>query len=138
MQQSLANILEEAEGHTESQKQAEILMKNDSFALKEILTLALDPNVKWLLPSSNPPYKPVAEGTDQEGRLYYESRRLKYFVNTVEGIELSQMTRETLFIEFLETIAPKDAELVLRVKNKALKISVAAVKIAFPDVAKDW
>jgi hypothetical protein len=138
MQRSIASIIEEAEKHTDPQKQADVLMKNSSAALEEILVFSMDPNVKWLLPETPPPYKPVSEGTDQEGRLYAEVRRLPYFVNTREGLEVKQIRREVLFIEFLETIAPADAKMILRAKNKALSISVEAVKIAFPGISKGW
>ena len=40
--------------------------------------------------------------------------------------------------KILETIAPADAKMILRAKNKALSISVEAVKIAFPGISKGW
>lgn len=139
MQRSISSIVEEAEKLTDNpKKQAEFLTKHESHAFKEILTFAMDPDAKWLLPDTDPPYKAVEQGTDQEGRLYSEVRRMVYFLNTPEGIAIKQHRREMLFIEFLETIAPEDARLILRVKNKALKISVAAVKIAFPEISKHW
>ena len=138
MQRSIASIVNEVEKQTDPAKQVEILQKNSSAALKTIIGFAMDPSVKWLLPETDPPYKAVSEGTDQEGRLYAEARRLMYFVNTPEGNKVGQIRRESLFIEFLETIAPEDAKLILRVKNKALNIPVTVVKQAFPGISKHW
>jgi hypothetical protein len=43
-----------------------------------------------------------------------------------------------MFIQLLESVDPRDATLVLRVKNKALKIKPEAVKIAFPKLTANW
>lgn len=138
VQRSIASIIQEVEKETDPDKQADILKKNSSAALKTIIGYSMDPQVKWLLPEGDPPYRPIHEGTDQEGRLYSDARRLMYFINTPEGMEIKQIRRESLFIELLETIAPEDAKLLLRCKNKKLNISVEAVKKAFPGISKNW
>ena len=88
------------------------------------------------MPSGNPPYTPLAEGTDQEGRLYNEVKKLDYFVNTPKGLELNSMKREQLFIELMETIDPGDAKLLLRMKAKELKIKKEALKQVYP--GENW
>lgn len=138
MQRSIASIIAEVEKETDPNKQAEILKKNSSSTLKTIIGYSMDPTVNWLLPEGDPPYRPIAKGTDQEGRLYADARRLMYFINTPEGLEVKPIRREMLFIEFLESIDADDAKLILRCKNKALNISVEAVKIAFPGISANW
>jgi hypothetical protein len=94
--------------------------------------------VKWLLPETDPPYKALEESTDQEGRFYNEINKLEYFIASPEGLNVNQVRREVLFIQILETIDPRDAKLLLRMKNKQLKIKVDAVKEAFPNLTTNW
>lgn len=135
---SLATIIGEIESQKTVKKQAELMQKNSSKALKDIIGYAMDPAVTWLLPEGDPPYLALAESVDQEGRLYGETRRLIYFVDSNEGRNVHPIKREQIFIQLLESIDVHDAKLILRVKNKALKIKIEAVKIAFPNMSKDW
>lgn len=135
---SLATIIGEIESQKTVKKQAELMQKNSSKALKDIIGYAMDPAVTWLLPEGDPPYLALAESVDQEGRLYGETRRLIYFVDSNEGRNVHPIKREQIFIQLLESIDGHDAKLILRVKNKALKIKIEAVKIAFPNMSKDW
>lgn len=135
---ALSSIILEVEKQKTVEKQADILKINNSKSLKDIVGYAMDPTVKWLLPEGDPPYRPLPEAADQEGRLYSETRRIVYFVNTPEGLELNQLKREQLFIQFLESIDAHDAKLILRIKNHDLKIKKEAVKIAFPGISKHW
>jgi hypothetical protein len=87
------------------------------------------------LPEGDPPFKPN-DLPDQENVFIKEARRLVHFV---EGgnTDLKQMRRETLFIEMLEAVAPKDALLLLAIKNKKLPykgIDESIVRDAFPDL----
>lgn len=138
MTKSLSTIIGEIEAQKTVKKQAEVMQKNSSKALKDIIGYAMDPTVNWLLPEGDPPYRPMAESADQEGRLYSETRRLIYFVNTHDGLAVAPLKREQLFIQLLESIDPHDAQLMLRVKSKGLKIKVEAVKIAFPNMSSHW
>lgn len=114
------------------------LQENDDPTLREILTYSLHPDVQWKLPDTDPPYNSVAENTDIEGKLYGDIKLLKYFVNTPEGLAMTQPRREQMFIRVLESVDAKDAKLLLRMKNKAINISVADVTKAFPDLTKSW
>jgi len=138
MQKALAEIVEEIEKQKSRNKQTELLLKYSSKELKTILGYGMDPDLKWLLPETDPPYVPLKDGSDQEGRFYTESQKLMYFVNSPEGNNVRQARREQLFIQILESIDPRDAKLLLRMKNKKLKIKMDAVKEAFPNLVKDW
>jgi len=138
MIKSLSQIIESAEAQKTPEAQAKILMNNSSKALKDCIGYAMDPNVKWLLPSSDPPYRPMPESADQEGRLYNETRRLIYFVDSPDGRALTNIRREQIFIQLLESIDLNDAKLMLRIKNHSLTLDMKAVKIAFPNLAKNW
>ena len=116
MQVGIAEFLEKVGKLKKTEQKIEALRVNDSYPLRVILQAAYDPNVKWLLPEGTPPYKPN-EALDQEGVLIREARMLTYFV---EGFHpnLAQTKRELMFIQLLEAVAPKDAELLCTIKDK--------------------
>ena len=64
-------------------------------------------------------------------------RMMKYFIsvdgNVLENIKPAK--REVVFIQLLETIAPKDAKLVLEMKGGSIKgVSTGVVEKAFPQI----
>lgn len=138
MTKTLAEIIDEIEKQKTQQKQVAVMQKNSSAALKNVLGFAVDPGVKWLLPESDPPYTALAQSADQEGKLIAESRKFIYFVDSPEGRKVGSLKREQMFIQLLESIDPRDARLVLRIKNKTLKIKKDAVKAAFPKLTANW
>ena len=64
-----------SKGKTKAEKIVR-LQKNSGAQLTPILGYTFDPNVKWLLPEGEPPYKPVADRAEIEGQLQAELRRL--------------------------------------------------------------
>lgn len=104
-------------------------------AVLQILKYAFDPSIKFLLPDTDPPYKPT-EFLDQEGRLYTELRRLYLFIEGGNP-NLTKLKRETLFIQLLESVDPNDAKLLCAIKDKKLPYKEITSKIvlkAFPDL----
>lgn len=139
MIRTLSSIILEIEKQTTDEAQADVMRKNSSAALKTIIGYALDPGVKWMIPPGAPPYKQLHEAADQEGKLYSECVRMFiYFVDSPENRNITQIKREQLFIQVLESVDRDDAKLILRVKDKALNISRKAVMLAFPNTTKDW
>ena len=134
----MATIIDLIEKEKSRNKQVDLLKEHSSYALKTVLGYGMDPNVKWLLPDGDPPYKPLFDAADQEGRFYTECKKLIYFVDSEEGQQVKQVRREQLFIQVLESIDPRDAKLLLRMKNKKLKVKLDAVKEAFPNLAGNW
>lgn len=136
-------ILENVSKKKTKKEKIEELKRNSCAPLKTILGYALDPNVVWLLPEGEPPYTPLKDNSDVDGRLDYEIRKLYYFVDgpTPEQKNLQQTRREQMFIEILESVDPKEAKLLLAIKEKKLPfkgISKAVVAEAFPNIAKNW
>jgi hypothetical protein len=113
-------------------------LKNvDSFPIRVVLQSALDPNVVWDLPEGRPPFKP-SNLVDQENVLHRDARLIAYFIKGLHN--LPRVKRETMFIEFLERLAPKDAELILNCKEKKLpfkNIDVNLVKEALVGLIPD-
>lgn len=134
---TIASIIAEAESKKTAKEQAEVLKANSSAALKAVIGHAMDPNVVWLLPEGNPPYKPLPNNADMELALHTQTRMFQY-VTRPGGDQVAPLKREQIFIQILEGIDPADAELMLRVKNKKLKLKTEAVKIAFPGISSHW
>ena len=107
------------------------LQQNQSAVLFDVLRGIFDPNIKWDLPPGDPPYKPC-ESSEVEGKFYVEARKLYLFV---VGNNVSTVKREVLFVQFLESIHPDDAKLVLSMKDKKTPYKGLTKKIvdqAFP------
>lgn len=104
-------------------------------AIKQVCLYAYDQNIKWVLPEGKPPYKPC-EFVDVEGRFISELRKLYLFVEGGNP-NLTPFRRETLFIQLIESIDPKDASLLCSIKDKKLPFKNLTKKIvhqAFPDI----
>lgn len=133
MKLSVAEILKKASEIPNESARVDWLQRYDSQALRYILAGALSPNIKWLLPEGEPPYKPN-DLVDQQHRLYTESRKLYLFVEGGNP-NLKQLRREALFIELIESLDPEDAKLLLAVKDKRMPypgITTEVVNLAFP------
>lgn len=128
----MAEFLERVGKLKRTQEKVDMLKANDTFALRTILQAAYDPSVKFLLPPGAPPYK-KNELVDQENILHREASYIRYFVQGFYP-ELSNSKREMMFVQFLERLAPADAELLISVKDKKpIKgITIGHVKDALP------
>ena len=134
---AIAQIIEAATNIESVEDRAQYLRDNESEQLKYILELALTPGVAWEIPEGAPPYKPC-EYIDVEGRLYQEARTL-YIYLLGNKPELTRLKRESLFIGLLESIDKRDAELLIKVKDKKLPrtISAKVVNLAFPGLINE-
>lgn len=112
----MAEFLEKVAKQKRTQDKIDMLRANDTFALRVILQAVYDPNVKFDLPEGSPPYKPN-ELVDQQHVFHKDARLVQYFVKGFYT-DLPQRKREAMFIEFLERLDPKDAELLLQAKDK--------------------
>jgi len=118
MKLGIAEILENASKIEDNNKKIEYLRQQDNPTLRMVLQYAYSPSIKWLLPEGNPPYK-ENQLVDQQSRLYTEARKFYLFVEGGNP-NLKQIRREFLFIELLEVVDPKDAVLLLAMKDKKL------------------
>jgi len=135
MQKSLYTIFEEIDNlSTQKEKVEALATHRHNSVLFNIINLALNPKVKWLLPEGDPPYKPCE--FDVEGRFLSEIRRLYLFLEGGSP-NLNQVKREKLFIDILESIDPNDAKLLLAMKDKKMpfkSINKTIAKKAFPNI----
>ena len=118
MKLSVSEILKRANELESLQDRKAFLLQYDSPAIHTILKCVYDPNIKFLLPKGKAPYKPT-EFDRQEGRLYFEIRKMYLFIEGGNP-NLSQIKREQIFIDLLESIDRQDAELLVAIKDKKM------------------
>jgi len=134
MRVGVAEFLEKVSKLKKKEDKVEALKSNDSYVIRTILQGAFDPRIKWLIPEGTPPFK-VNQLVDQENVLIKEARKLVYFVDG-GGNNLKPLKRETMFIEFLESLAPADAIMICAIKEKKLPwkgITVDIINEAYPN-----
>jgi hypothetical protein len=110
-------VLELVEKSTKKEDKINILKSNESWALKDVLRATYDESIQFLLPSGEPPYTPSQEGSIPS-TLLKQNVQFKFFVKGGPGEKLLSVKREKIFINVLESIHPKDAELLVKMINK--------------------
>ena len=129
-------VIEKAGSAKKKADKINILRKNDTWALKDILRGTFDSKVVWDLPEGSPPYKP-SEPQSAPSNLLRRNTQFRYFAKG--GVHVNPIKRESMFIGLIESIHPKDAELVIAMinKQKPTGISRAVVEEAFPGLLLD-
>ena len=121
-------------------KKVEILQEYRDPSLVSILIWNFDDTVVSIIPEGEVPYNPneVPVGTDHTS-LRREYRNLYHFVQG-GNTSLSTIRRETMFIQMLEGLHPREAEILCLIKDKKLttkyKLTYEVVKEAYPDI--EW
>ena len=133
-------ILELVDEQKTDAKKVAILREYECDILKSLFIWNFDDSVISLLPQGTVPYKPNENplGTDHSS-LRREQRSLYNFVKGGND-QLSTIRRETIFIQMLEGLHPKEADIVIAVKDGALEdmydIPFEIVEEAYPDI--EW
>ena len=131
-------ILELVSEQKTDAKKVALLKEYECDILKSLFIWNFDDSVISLLPPGSVPYKPNENplGTDHSS-LRREQRNLYMFVKGGND-SLSTIRRETIFIQMLEGLHPKEADIVIAVKDKALEdmfdIPYEVVEEAYPDI----
>lgn len=132
---SISSILEAASQPEDVADRVAILREHETPSLRQILFYMWSPSVKFDLPEGTPPYTPFTQ-EQVPYRLYNEMRRMYLFIEGGHPT-LDSRKREQLFIELLESVDPKDAELLCALKDKKTpwkKLARNVVVKAFPDL----
>jgi hypothetical protein len=127
-------VLEAVEKATKKEDKINILRQNESWALKDVLRATYDDAIQFLLPPGAPPYIPGKEGSIPSN-LLKQNKNLTYIVKGGQGEKMVGFKREKVFINMLEAVHPKDAELLLKMINKeslGKGITKKLVQEAFP------
>jgi len=101
-------------------KKIEVLKQYDNSAIRQLLKAAFDPKIQWDLPEGEPPYiKNEAPAGTEHTSLISESKRLYHFVVGGNN-QINKLKKETMFVQMLEGLQEKDAEVLMAIKNKKL------------------
>lgn len=119
-------------------KKIEILKKHDTPAMRSLLKAAFDPKIEWDLPEGIPPYiKNEAPAGTEHTSLLTEAKRLYHFIvggnNTI-----NKLKKETMFIQMLEGLQEKDAEVLIAIKNKNLNTTFKGLTAQMVKETFDW
>lgn len=137
---SLYEIFDEFELAKSKKERMEVIGKNLSQTLVNVLKLTYHPNFKWKVKELPDNYKVP---TDMLPGITYDSlnaqlRRLYIFLEGNQTAEqLGEKRRKELLIQILESIEPREAEIILGIFQKDLGVKgldYKFVKEAFPDL----
>ena len=134
----MSEILELVHKQRSKAKKIQVLKEYRDDALTALLIWNFDPSVTSALPDGPVPYTPndVPEGTDHTS-LRREWRNLYHFIKGGND-ELNNIRRESMFVQMLEGLHPKESDLICLVKDKELtkkyKVTLEMVKEAYPDI----
>ena len=135
----VSEILRAAHGGKTVKRKVEILQENIRDDVKALLIWNYDKGIKSAIPEGDVPYKKndAPAGTDGHTRLVHEWRSLYNFVRGGND-KLSNMKRETMLIQMLESLHADEAEVVCLAKDGDLqskyKITRSVVEQAYPDI----
>ena len=119
------------------EEKKQILLDRENFATKAILQLNYHPDVKWKIPKGAPPYTPSENKADAS--LHFEVKKLDYYVDPSPH-DIPMLRRESMFVQLLERLDPKDAKLIIAMKDKKITykgLSYKLVKDTWPDLLPD-
>jgi len=94
-----------------------VLKDHESASLTDYLRCLFDDRIEFNLPAGAPPYEPASEESYPSSWLR-ENRQLAYIVKGLKGDNLLQVRRENIFIGILESVHPRDAEVLIDMINK--------------------
>ena len=138
MQLLLNEVLQKVSNAKTKAQKIKLLQQMNSPALRAILIANFDESVISMLPDGDVPYKKneAPEGTEHT-KLIQEYRKLYLFFKG--GANISQTRRETLFIQLLEGLHEKEAEVLCLMKERKIgkrwKITRQCVEEAFPQIS---
>jgi len=123
MKTTIPQILEEVNLLTKRELKLKTLRSYDSPVLRGILKLNFDENEIMDLPPGEPPFRKdikIPEGYS-ETNLYVEFRRFYIWMKKTSNPNLSKVRKESLFVQMLEGLHWKEAEVVCLAKDKKLE-----------------
>jgi len=135
----VSELFRAVHGAKTKDKKIALLKQHIRDDVKAILIWNFDKGIESAVPEGEVPYKKndSPEGTAGHTRLVHEWRTLYNFVRGGND-KLSNMRRETLFVQLLESLHEDEAEIVVLAKDKDLqskyRITRNVVEEAYPDV----
>ena len=135
----VSELFKAVHGKKDKGGKKELLSQYKRDDVKALLIWNFDKQIKSAIPEGEVPYKKNEAPINSGGhtRLVHEWRTLYNYIRGGND-QLSQMKRETMFIQLLESLHESEAELVMLVKDKKLqskyRITRALVEEVFSDI----
>lgn len=131
---NIYEILEKVSKAKTKEEKSQILKKNSSPALRTVLQGCYNPNVVLSLPKGNPPFEKNEEH-NAPSNLLRLWKDFGYLVGN-NAAKLGKTKVEFKFIQILESVHPKDADVVLQMKDKKpfKGLPLSLVREVFPDI----
>lgn len=134
----LSEVLKKVHNAKTKDKKVEVLKQYDCDPLRMIIKSSFDPNIEWVIPEGDVPFKKneAEEGTEHTV-LRREARKLYNFIKGGND-SVARFKKENMFIQMLEGLHESEAQLLIDAKDKKLHqvykgLSENVVKEAF-----DW
>ena len=136
---NLYEVFDEFEKAKTKQQKVEVLRKNYSRTLEEVLILAFHPKAEWLVKEMPHTYKvPDTIPGVSYSSINAELRRFYLFQKGNPQAEaLSVKRREEILVQILESLEPREAEVIIGIFQKDLGVkglTYKFVKEAIPNI----
>tara|TARA_B100000214_G_C23787056_1_gene544086 strand:+ start:117 stop:566 length:450 start_codon:yes stop_codon:yes gene_type:complete len=135
----VSELFKAVHGKKDKGGKKELLSQYKRDDVKALLIWNFDKQIKSAIPEGEVPYKKNEAPINSGGhtRLVHEWRTLYNYIRGGND-QLSQMKRETMFIQLLESLHESEAELLMLVKDKKLqskyRITRALVEEVFDEI----
>lgn len=131
----LFEVLELVEKSESRKDKVAVLQKHKSQAILDYFRCVFDDKVQFSLPEGKPPYTPNVERSVPSNWNKQRSK-LQYIVRGMKGDKLIPIKRETIFIGMLESVHPREAEVLVDMINKKTKkgITKKMISEAYPNL----
>jgi len=116
----VSEVLEQVAKAETRKEKLEILKKNNSLELRDVLKGAFDETIEFILPKGKPPIDENEKKKYDKRHLVHETKKFRYFVKGGPGEQVNALRRERMFIDMLYRIDSKEADLVCLMKDKEL------------------
>lgn len=126
---------EEIEAADKANAKVDILKNNADFAMRTILQLNFNDNIKLDLPEGSPPYR---EDDAPAGlQIAPISKQVTILTRLTPESKTNPIKKETMFIRLLESVHSKDAKIIIAAKDGKLEelypsVTKALIKKTFP------
>lgn len=125
----LYEVLEKFEEAKTRKEKIAVLRQHDTPALRDYIRCLYDDKVQFNLPEGKPPFNANLPES-YPSTWHKQHMKLKYFVKGLMGDQMKQIKRESMFISVLESVHPKDAEVLVDMINKKASVKGFTKKIA--------
>lgn len=117
----------------------EILKKHNSLGLRDVLKGAYDETIQWDLPEGEVPLKEEEIPEKPKWNLVEVTPKLAICVKNKRNANVPPLKKETTFLELVKNVDRKDAEILLKMKDKKFNrtfhgLTKALVQEAFPNL----